>query len=95
MSGDSSFRMTITDLFNIRGSGVVVTGRVESGVVTVGDEIYIRTSSGVKNIVVAGLEAFHKQVPQAQAGDNVGVLLKGVEAGELQRGDVLSGSDAG
>ena len=90
---DSSFRMTITDVFTIKGSGALVTGQVESGLVIVGDEIFIMSPSGTKNVVVAGLEASHKKIPLAETGDNISVLLKGVEVGVLQRGDVLSGSD--
>lgn len=94
MSTDSSFRMTIADVFTIKGRGMVVTGRVESGVLNMGDEVYFKGPSGVKKAAVTGLEASQKQITQAQMGDTIGVLLVGLEKGEIQRGDVLAGSDA-
>ena len=94
MHTDPSFRMTASDVFAIKGRGVVVLGKVESGEIRVGDEIYFNSPSGVQKIAVTGLEMFHKQIPQAVMGDTVGVLLEGLSHGDLKRGDVISGSDA-
>ena len=93
MSADPFFRLTVEDVFTIRGRGTVVTGRVESGRLNVGDEIYIRRPSSSRKTVVTGIEAFRKQLDQAQAGDNVGVLLRDIGKQDVQRGDVLLGSD--
>jgi elongation factor Tu len=94
MSGDPSFRMTVEDVFSIKGRGVVATGRVESGQIQVGDEIQIATQSGSqKKATVTGVEAFRKQLTQAGAGDNIGVLLRGVVKGDVNRGDILTGTD--
>ena len=94
MSTDPSFRMTVEDVFTIKGRGTVVTGRVESGTLNVGDEIYLKRQSASKKTSVTGLEAFRKLLNQAQTGDNVGVLLKDVGKQDVQRGDVLLGSDS-
>src|ERR1041384_370835 len=95
MPADPSFRMTVADIFTIRGRGTVVTGRVESGTLNVGDEVQILRQGSSKTTVVTGIEAFRKQLKQAQTGDNVGVLLRDVGKQEVQRGDVLIGLDSG
>ena len=95
MATDPLFRMTVEDVFSIRGRGTVVTGQIESGTLTVGDEISFRREGVFKKAVVTGIEAFRKQLQQAQAGDNVGVLLRDVNKPDIQRGDVLTGSDTG
>jgi elongation factor Tu len=89
---DSFFRMTVQDVFSIRGRGTVVVGQIESGTLLVGDEIYIQGTGSSRRAVVAGLEMFRKQVPQAQAGDNIGVLLRDLNKQDVKRGDVLMGS---
>lgn len=94
MTTDTSFRMTIKDVFSIKGRGVVVTGLVEDGALNVGDEVYYKGPSGVKKTAVAGLEALGKQITQAEIGDTIGVLLQGLDRAELRKGDVLSGNDA-
>ena len=94
MPTDPSFRMTIQDVFSIKGMGTVLTGRVESGTLRVGDEVYFNGPSGVTKAAVAGLEMFRKQVPEAQMDDAVGVLFKGIDKAHFARGDVISGSDA-
>ena len=93
MATDPLFRMTVQDVFSIRGRGTVVTGQIESGTLTVGDEISFRRSDSLKKTVVSGIEAFRKQLQQARAGDNVGLLLRDVDKPDIQRGDVLVGSD--
>jgi len=94
MPTDPSFRMTIEDVFSIRGRGTVVTGQVESGTLKVGDEIQIQRQDSRKKAVVTGIEAFRKMLQQAQAGDNVGVLLRDINKQDVQHGDVLLGSDS-
>ena len=81
------FRMTVQDVFFIRGRGVVVTGQVEEGVLQVGDEVHIGDRGPVR---VDGIEAFRKIIDQAQAGDNIGVLFKGLEKGDIERGAVMT-----
>ena len=93
MSADPFFRMTVADVFFIRGRGTVVTGQIESGTLNVNDEIYIRRPSSSKKTVVTGIEMFRKQLNQAHAGDNVGILLRDISKQDVQHGDVLLGSD--
>ncbi|MGC1378480.1 MAG: EF-Tu/IF-2/RF-3 family GTPase [Anaerolineales bacterium] len=93
MSTDPSFRMTVQDVFSIRDRGTVVTGQIESGALKVGDEISIQRQGSAKKAVVTAIEAFRKQIQQAQAGDTVGLLLRDVGKQDIQHGDVLVGSD--
>ena len=87
---DKPFLMAIEDVFTITGRGTVATGRVERGVVKVGDEVEIvGIHDETKKTVVTGVEMFRKLLDQAQAGDNVGVLLRGVARTEIERGQVL------
>ncbi len=86
---DKPFLMAVEDVFTITGRGTVATGRVERGVVKVGDEIEIVGIHETKKTVVTGVEMFRKLLDQAQAGDNVGVLLRGVARTEIERGQVL------
>lgn len=90
---DPSFRMTVEDVFSIKGRGTVVTGKIESGTLTVGDEIRLTHQGADRKTVVSGIEMFRKVITQAQVGDNVGVLLKGIGKEDVQSGDVLTGSD--
>jgi elongation factor Tu len=83
------FRMTIEDVFAIRGRGTVATGRVESGQLRVGDELRV---NGSFTVTVDAIEAFRKKLDEATVGDNIGVLLKSVERSQLNRGDVLTSS---
>lgn len=94
MSTDPSFRLTVEDVFTIRGRGTVVTGRVESGTLNVGDQVYIKRQNSTKQTVVTGIEAFRKLLNQAQTGDTIGVLLRDISKQDIQRGDVLLGSDS-
>ncbi len=87
---DKPFIMAIEDVFSIKGRGTVVTGRVERGVVKVNDTVEIVGIRPTKSTVVTGVEMFRKQLEQGQAGDNVGVLLRGVEKGDVERGQVLA-----
>jgi elongation factor Tu len=87
---DKPFLMSIEDVFSITGRGTVVTGRVERGTVKVGDEIEIVGFGETKKTVVTGVEMFRKLLDQAQAGDNIGCLLRGIGKDEVERGQVLA-----
>ena len=92
MTADPFFRMTIADVFFIKGRGTVVIGQVESGTLKVGDEINLARASGSpRAVTVTGIEQLRKLLTEAQAGDNIGVLLRGVEKKDVQQGDVLLG----
>lgn len=93
MSADPFFRMTVNDVFFIRGRGTVVTGQIESGTLNVGDEIYLRRSNSSRTVTVNGIEMFRKLLDQAKAGDNVGVLLRDLTKQDVEKGDMLLGSD--
>ncbi|MCG3113491.1 MAG: elongation factor Tu [Candidatus Manganitrophus sp. SB1] len=87
---DKPFIMPIEDVFSISGRGTVVTGRVEKGIVKVGDEIEIVGIKATQKTVVTGVEMFRKILDQGQAGDNVGVLLRGTKKEDVERGMVLA-----
>ena len=87
---DKPFLMPVEDVFSIKGRGTVATGRIERGLVKVGEEITIVGMGKDKKSVVTGVEMFRKQLEQGQAGDNVGVLLRGVEKEDIERGQVLA-----
>ncbi|MCX5685934.1 MAG: EF-Tu/IF-2/RF-3 family GTPase, partial [Candidatus Omnitrophica bacterium] len=87
---DKPFLMPIEDVFSITGRGTVGTGRVERGQIKVGEEIEIVGIKPTKKSVVTGVEMFRKLLDSGQAGDNIGVLLRGVEKTDLERGQVLA-----
>ena len=87
---DKPFLMPVEDVFSIKGRGTVVTGRIERGVVKINEEIEIVGIRDNRKSVVTGVEMFRKQLDQGQAGDNVGVLLRGIEKDDIERGMVLS-----
>jgi len=87
---DKPFLMPIEDVFSIQGRGTVVTGRVERGIVKVGEEIEIIGIRATKKSVVTGVEMFNKLLDQGEAGDNIGALLRGVDKKEVERGQVLA-----
>jgi elongation factor Tu len=87
---DGPFLMPVEDVFSISGRGTVVTGRVERGIVKVGDELEIVGLTPTAKTVATGVEMFRKLLDQGQAGDNVGVLLRGTKKEEVERGQVLS-----
>jgi elongation factor Tu len=87
---DKPFLMPIEDVFSISGRGTVVTGRVETGVVKVGEEVEIVGIKDTTKTVVTGVEMFRKLLDQGQAGDNIGALLRGVAREEVERGQVLA-----
>lgn len=87
---DKPFLMPIEDVFSISGRGTVVTGRVERGVIKVGDEVEIVGITETKKTVCTGVEMFRKLLDQGQAGDNLGALLRGTKRDEVERGQVLA-----
>ncbi|HUC87164.1 MAG TPA: EF-Tu/IF-2/RF-3 family GTPase, partial [Candidatus Saccharimonadales bacterium] len=87
---DKPFLMPIEDVFSIKGRGTVATGRIEQGKVSTGDEIEIIGIRPTKKTTVTGVEMFKKLLNDAQAGDNVGVLLRGIERDDIERGQVLA-----
>ena len=86
---DKPFLMPVEDVFSISGRGTVVTGRIERGVIKVGEEIEIVGIRDTQKTTVTGVEMFRKLLDQGQAGDNVGVLLRGTKRDEVERGQVL------
>ncbi|MBQ5702157.1 MAG: elongation factor Tu, partial [Peptococcaceae bacterium] len=88
---DKPFLMPVEDVFSITGRGTVATGRVERGMVKVGDELAIvGIAPEIKKTVCTGVEMFRKLLDQAEAGDNIGTLLRGVDRKEIERGQVLA-----
>ena len=88
---DQPFLMPVEDVFTITGRGTVATGRVERGTVKVGDTVeLVGLTDQPRDVVVTGVEMFRKLLDQAEAGDNIGVLLRGVQRDEIERGQVLA-----
>jgi elongation factor Tu len=87
---DKAFLMPVEDVFSITGRGTVATGRIERGKIKVGEEIALIGFNSTKKSVVTGVEMFRKLLDDGQAGDNVGLLLRGVEKNEIERGMVLA-----
>jgi len=87
---DKPFLMAVEDVFSIKGRGTVVTGRIERGIIKVGDEVEILGIKDPRKTTVTGVEMFRKLLDQGQAGDNVGCLLRGVEKDQVERGQVLA-----
>jgi len=87
---DKDFLMSVEDVFSIKGRGTVATGRIELGVVNVGDEIEIVGLKDTQKTTVTGVEMFHKSLARGEAGDNAGILLRGVDREDIDRGQVLA-----
>jgi elongation factor Tu len=87
---DKPFLMPIEDVFSIKGRGTVATGRIETGIVKINDEVEIVGVKDTQKSVVTGIEAFKKSLDQGQAGDNAGILLRGIERDDIERGQVLA-----
>ena len=87
---DKPFLMPIEDVFSIKGRGTVATGRIETGIVKINDEVEILGIRDSRKSVVTGIEAFKKNLDQGQAGDNAGILLRGVERDDIERGQVIA-----
>ncbi len=87
---DKDFLMPIEDVFSIKGRGTVATGRIEQGIVKLNDEVEIIGIKDTQKSVVTGIEAFKKNLDQGQAGDNAGLLLRGIEREQIERGQVVA-----
>jgi len=87
---DKPFLMPVEDVFTISGRGTVATGRVERGVIKTGEEVEIVGIKNTKKSVITGVEMFRKTLDEARAGDNVGLLLRGIERDDIQRGQVIA-----
>lgn len=87
---DKPFLMPIEDVFSIKGRGTVATGRIEQGVIKINDEVEIVGIRANQKSVVTGIEAFKKNLDQGQAGDNAGLLLRGIERDDIERGQVIA-----
>ena len=87
---DKPFLMPIEDVFSIKGRGTVATGRIEQGTIKINDEVEIVGLKDTQKSVVTGIEAFHKTLDQGQAGDNAGLLLRGIEREQIERGQVIA-----
>jgi elongation factor Tu len=87
---DKPFLMPVEDVFSIKGRGTVVTGRIERGVVKINEELEIVGIKPTSKTIVTGIEMFRKQLDEGQAGDNAGLLLRGVEKKDVERGQVLA-----
>ena len=87
---DKPFLMPIEDVFSISGRGTVVTGRIEAGIVNVGDEVEIVGIKDTRKTTVTGVEMFRKLLDRGEAGDNVGALIRGIAREEVERGQVLA-----
>lgn len=87
---EKAFLMPVEDVFSIKGRGTVVTGKIEQGVIKVGETIEIVGVRDTKTTTVTGIEMFHKLLDQGQAGDNAGLLLRGIERDDVERGQVLA-----
>ena len=87
---DKPFLMPVEDVFSIKGRGTVATGRIEQGIVKINDEVEIVGIRTSQKSVVTGIEAFKKNLDQGQAGDNAGILLRGIERDDIERGQVIA-----
>ena len=87
---DKAFLMSVEDVFSIKGRGTVATGRIEQGKVNINDEVEIVGIKDTKKTTVTGVEMFHKLLDSGMAGDNVGLLLRGIERTDIERGQVLA-----
>jgi elongation factor Tu len=86
---DKPFLLSVEDVFSIKGRGTVATGRIEQGIIKVNEEVEIVGLKDTRKSVVTGVEMFKKNLDQGQAGDNVGILLRGIERDDIERGQVL------
>src|SRR5437763_1585743 len=87
---DKPFLMPIEDIFSIQGRGTVVTGRIERGICKVGEEMEIVGFRDTRKTVVTGVEMFKKLLDEGRAGDNVGLLLRGIDKEDVERGQVIA-----
>jgi elongation factor Tu len=87
---DKPFLMPVEDVFSIKGRGTVATGRIETGIIKINEEVEIVGIRDTRKSVVTGIEAFKKSLDQGQSGDNAGILLRGIERDDIERGQVLA-----
>jgi len=87
---EKPFLMPLEDIFSIEGRGTVVTGRIERGIINLNDEVELVGIKDTRKVVITGIEMFNKQLDRGQAGDNAGVLLRGIKKEEIERGQVLA-----
>jgi len=87
---DKDFLLPIEDVFSIKGRGTVATGRIDAGIVKVGDEVELVGITETRKVTVTGVEMFKKSLQEGRAGDNAGILLRGIDRDEIQRGQVLA-----
>ena len=87
---DKPFLMPLEDIFSIEGRGTVVTGRIERGIVNLNDEVELVGIKDTRKVIITGIEMFNKQLDRGQAGDNAGILLRGIKKEEVERGQVLA-----
>ena len=87
---DKPFLMSVEDVFSIKGRGTVATGRIDQGVININEEVELIGIHDTRKVVVTGVEMFRKTLDRGQAGDNVGLLLRGIEREEIERGQVLA-----
>ena len=87
---DKPFLMAVEDVFSIKGRGTVATGRIDQGVVKVNDEVEIVGIRDTRKVVVTGVEMFKKSLDRGEAGDNVGLLMRGIEREDIERGQVIA-----
>jgi len=87
---DKDFLMPIEDVFSIKGRGTVVTGKIEQGIIKIGDEVEIVGIKDTQKTTVTGVEMFHKQLEQGEAGHNAGLLIRGIDREDVLRGQVLA-----
>ena len=87
---DKPFLMSVEDVFSIKGRGTVATGRIEQGKIKINEEVELIGIHDTRKVVVTGVEMFHKMLDEGLAGDNVGLLLRGIERDEIERGQVLA-----
>jgi elongation factor Tu len=87
---DKPFMMAVEDVFSIKGRGTVLTGRIDRGLIKVGDPVELVGLRPTRDSVCTGVEMFHKQMEAGQAGDNVGLLLRGIERTDVERGQVIA-----
>jgi len=87
---DKPFLMPVEDVFGIKGRGTVATGRIERGIVKVGDEVELVGVKPTRKVVITGVEMFKKLLDEGRAGDNVGCLIRGIEREEIERGQVMA-----
>jgi elongation factor Tu len=94
MVTDPNFHMVVEDVFSIRNRGTVVTGKIDNGVLKIGDKIKVWGAGGEKITTVSAIETFRKKIKVAKLGDTVGILLRDISKDDVKRGDAITGPDS-